>query len=180
MGSKIERIDEDLCNCGCGQPVSLATKTNSARGDIKGQPVRFIVGHASRKQTTTVRFEVEKQTGCWLWQGSKISTGYGNLRVNGKYVLAHRYMYELVKGKIPNGLELDHLCRNHLCINPTHLETVTHAENCRRGVRAKLSHKIVEEIKELKRNHQSTAFIADYYNVDVHTINSVLNGKAWS
>ncbi len=170
---------QKLCECGCGKPVRLASKTNAKRGWVKGQPIRFIVGHASRKQYNTVVFRVDKKTGCWLWQGSKTSMGYGNLRANSQYVLAHRYMYELVKEKIPDGLTLDHLCRNKLCINPAHLEPVTHAENCRRGVRAKLSHKKAREIRAMKKDHQTTAFIADYYGVNRTTIESILRGKAW-
>lgn len=178
MPTKIEQ--QKKCQCGCGKLAPLASKTNKKRGWIKGQPIRYIWGHASRKQQTAIAFNIDKITGCWIWQGSKISTGYGNLRVNGEYYLAHRYMYELINSKIPENLELDHLCRNPLCINPKHLEAVTHAENCRRGSCAKLSDKTAKEIKALRRSGQSTAFIAAYYGVGRTTITSVLNGKAWA
>ena len=82
-----------------------------------------------------VRFwsRVKKTDKCWLWMGGKYNTGYGSFQVKGKHVLAHRYAYECLVGSIPVGLELDHLCRVHACVKPSHLELVSHRENCRRG-----------------------------------------------
>lgn len=72
-------------------------------------------------------------TGCWLWQGAAGPNGYGGVRVNGRQLSAHRRSYELLVGPIPDGLELDHLCRTRTCVNPDHLEPVTHQENVLRG-----------------------------------------------
>lgn len=72
---------------------------------------------------------------CLMYQGSKDSRGYGRIRLGGrpanggKSSTAHRVVYELANGPIPDGLEIDHLCRNRGCINPAHLEAVTHREN---------------------------------------------------
>lgn len=71
--------------------------------------------------------------GCWLWTGATNSRGYGCLGVLGKGWLAHRWSYTIHVGPIPDGLTLDHLCKNILCCNPMHLEPVTRAENIRRG-----------------------------------------------
>ena len=72
---------------------------------------------------------------CILWTGSIISSGYGNKYVAGRgMVLAHRLAYEAAIGPIPGGLEIDHLCRVKLCVNPDHLEAVTHQENVRRAI----------------------------------------------
>jgi hypothetical protein len=80
----------------------------------------------------------EPNSGCWLWLGNIGGIPrypYGVFYCRGtKTVYAHRLSYELHKGPIPEGLEIDHLCRNPLCVNPDHLEAVTHAENLRRGV----------------------------------------------
>lgn len=72
-------------------------------------------------------------TGCWEWVGARDSRGYGNVRVNGRVRKAHCVVYELVRESIPADLECDHLCRVPWCVNPAHLELVTHAENVQRG-----------------------------------------------
>lgn len=70
---------------------------------------------------------------CWPWLGTVQNKGYGQFRVNGRMVVAHRISYELTKGTVPTGLELDHLCRNPGCVNPTHLEAVTRQVNILRS-----------------------------------------------
>ena len=73
--------------------------------------------------------------GCWEWTGYRKPQGYGqygNGR-DGSPVKAHRFAYELLVGPIPDGLELDHLCRNPSCVRPDHLEPVTHRENMLRS-----------------------------------------------
>lgn len=77
-------------------------------------------------------FSKAKKVGeCLEWQGSKYRNGYGKLGRTG--IMAHRIAYELTKGKIPENMCLDHLCKNRLCINPDHLEIVTLVENVMRG-----------------------------------------------
>jgi HNH endonuclease len=70
--------------------------------------------------------------GCWIWKGNR-RLGYGRCKIKYKYYSAHRVSYELFIGPIPEGLELDHLCRNPACINPWHLEPVTRKVNVQRG-----------------------------------------------
>jgi hypothetical protein len=76
---------------------------------------------------------VEKTESCWLWTASKHYKGYGLLNRQGKVLKAHRFSYELYKGKIPAGLQVDHLCRVRNCVNPEHLELVDNRENVIRG-----------------------------------------------
>ena len=70
---------------------------------------------------------------CWDWTAYRMKRGYGWFRMDGRMFLAHRVAYEMEIGPILKELELDHLCRNTSCVNPSHLEQVTHLENVRRG-----------------------------------------------
>ena len=74
----------------------------------------------------------EKTPTCWNWKGYKLR-GYSQFRVNGRNLQAHRFAYEVFKGKIPESLTIDHLCRNRMCVNPDHLEAVTVKVNELRG-----------------------------------------------
>lgn len=71
--------------------------------------------------------------GCWLFRGAINDMGYGVLNVGGRNVRTHRITYEGLVGSIPEGLDIDHLCRVRGCCNPEHLEPVTRSENLRRG-----------------------------------------------
>lgn len=77
--------------------------------------------------------KVEKTETCWLWTGTKTQHGYGRLARRGQWHVAHRFAYLNLVGPIPDGLELDHLCRVRHCVRPDHLEPVTHTVNVRRG-----------------------------------------------
>ena len=68
-------------------------------------------------------------SGCWLWGGADNGAGYGRFNISGILVYAHRYSYELLRGAIPVGLVLDHLCRTPACVNPDHLRACTDFEN---------------------------------------------------
>lgn len=86
--------------------------------------------------------EPESENGCWEHQGQLQRPVHGyprvSLRVNGKHVkrFAHRLMDEIVNGPLPEGLEIDHICFNHRCVNPDHLQRLTRAENLARIYKA--------------------------------------------
>jgi len=78
------------------------------------------------------RYEIDER-GCWIWTAGKQGQGYPVFSVKGKHILAHRYFYEFYHStRIPPGMQLDHLCRRPACVNPYHLEPVTHQENAKR------------------------------------------------
>lgn len=87
--------------------------------------------------------KINKTKTCWIWTG-ETSKGYGRCVYQNKHTGAHRAVYEILVGDIPKGLELDHLCRNRTCVNPKHLEPVTHLENIRR---ANIHRKIATQCK---------------------------------
>ena len=74
-----------------------------------------------------------KTGNCWEWTGTIQPNGYGQFTNNNKKIMAHRFAYELWVETIPEGLVIDHICKNHSCVNPDHLEAVTQKENCLRG-----------------------------------------------
>jgi len=77
--------------------------------------------------------KVNKTDGCWLWNSTPSTKGYGMYWVDGKYALAHRYSYQKFVGDIKDGYQIDHLCRVRKCVNPEHLQQVTQKENILRG-----------------------------------------------
>jgi hypothetical protein len=75
--------------------------------------------------------KVDKTDTCWLWTGGT-AKGYGAFYDGTRQVPAHRWLYEYMNGVLTSVLVIDHLCENKACVNPEHLEAVSHPENCRR------------------------------------------------
>lgn len=165
-----------LCQCGCGEQTSVAKITKRARGHVAGVPVRFLPGHHfGDGPTSPVLYIVDPTTGCWVWQRAT-THGYAV----GRGGRAHRVFYEEAKGPIPEGLQIDHLCRNRACVNPDHLEAVTAAENQRRGANTKLTADNVRAIKGLLRAGKATqTAIAERFGVCPSTISLIASGRRW-
>jgi hypothetical protein len=126
-----------LCKLeGCEKPAKSLGWCGMHRERVRkyGQPGQAAPLH---KPDDITRFwlKVDRREpgNCWPWRGTILPNGYGQFGVRGVRHLTHRYAYELLNGPIPEGLTIDHLCRNPPCVNPAHLEPVTMLENLRRG-----------------------------------------------
>jgi len=147
---------------------------------VKGQPMRYVAGHAARD--TSPEYTEEDRgyaTSCWVWQHGKTPEGYGRKHTGGRTVYAHRYYYERVNGPIPDGLEIDHLCRVRECVNPGHLEAVTTTENIRRGMQAKLTPYKAAEIRRLVAAGATHQAVAERFGIDRRTVGDVVANKRW-
>lgn len=175
--SQSQDIPAGLCQCGCGQRTNLAVDTRMGR--VRGRPVRYIYGHNNRR--SGVDFIAEDRgydTPCWIWQLATDKGGYGlTWAVGGIGKCAHRVYYERHVGPIPEGLQLDHLCRVHSCVNPAHLEPVTAAVNSQRGNTAKLD---PEKVRQIRASSASDAELALRFGVDPRTIRSARRGETWA
>lgn len=104
-------------------------------------------------------------SGCWLWTQSRSRDGYGWASLNNRTHQAHRLAYELLVGKPPVGMVLDHLCRIRHCVNPSHLEPVTNRENLERSTLTTTGMKTCvkgHELSELRGQRRCLTCLADY------------------
>lgn len=172
------------CGCGCGRMTHLAPATVRSRGWKKGHPLLFCKGHRISKFNNLPDYIVSEcgfETACWLWQKAKTVEGYGRLRVSPTFQdFAHREFFRQAGRIIPDGHHLDHLCRNRACVNPDHLEAVTHVENCRRGLQAKVKHGDVAVIRDLVGHGRKQREVARMYEIDQAEVSRIVSGKRWS
>ena len=128
----------------CGLPIKTkksgycnAHYLRMLRGKDMDTPVR------PPSRTDAERFweKVKKTAECWIWTGANIGNGYGVFRINGGNRVAHRVSFEWANGPIPAGLEVDHTCFNRLCVKPSHLRLLTHAQNGQNRASANINSK---------------------------------------
>lgn len=173
------------CGCGCGERTPLATRNSTARGHVIGQPMPFKRGHRrGRHQPQKLeRWREEDRgytTACWIWQLSFFPNGYGQVTDgNRSKTTAHRALYQELRGPVPRDLQLDHLCRQRDCVNPDHLEPVTHLENCRRSNSTRLTEEDVREIRRLCSDGARPVEVAAQYGLTRQYVNALVRGEYW-
>ena len=146
-------------------------------------PAASLLKEHPRRTQSLRRYKVVNtgyDTPCFLWTGPIGTGGYGSMKRDHRLAPAHRVYYVSRFGPVPEGKELDHLCRIRHCVNPEHLEPVTRAENIRRGALAKLTLEDVQEIKRLYatgRYKQMT--LARIYGVGQTTISAIVCNMTW-
>lgn len=119
---------------------------------------------------------VDPETGCWLWTGALVR-GYGRVGIPAtrRTMPAHRYYWERVNGPVPDGLEMDHLCRVRACVNPDHLEPVTRSENMRRS--PLISTIPDEDVRAIRRASGTCREIGLRFGVAPITVSSIKSRK---
>ena len=133
-------------------------------------------------------FVKKHRNGCWLWQSTKATGGYGTFSFEGKKIAVHRWAYKWFNGPIPEGHDVMHSCDNPGCVNPKHLETGTRSDNMKqcaargrhvsnRGTPS-LTPKEVREIRKLKGSYEY-AVIGEMYGVTAGNISHIMNGRSW-
>lgn len=134
-----------------------------------------------QRQSTNPQYAVEDRgytSPCWIWQWSNDRLGYGVVKDGGRNRKAHIVFWERANGPMPKGLVLDHLCEQKACVNPEHLEPVTHTENIRRCKHTKLNEAAVREIRSL-RGVVPGAELARRFGVTRSAIYRVQVGDNW-
>jgi hypothetical protein len=165
------------CRCGCGeQPKPGNVYINGHNGNRRGiywhaDPMVHFENHVSRQDRGY-------SSECWVWQGSAKANGYaqfhyrtGPSQQGGQ--MAHRWRWEQDNGPVPEGLQLDHLCKLRRCVNPAHLEPVTPLQNARRSKSCKLSDEQARDIYRRKLRGEATRYIADLFAVSTSTVNKI-------
>lgn len=185
-GCELRGVPYGNCWCKCGFLTTVAEDTDRSNWKIKGLPRLFRRGHSTSLKGNPEYEERDCQfrSNCWMQgRGSVNQYGlqYGTARRPGEAVpiSAQRLLYERHVGTVPEGYDIDHLCRITLCVNPDHLEAVTHEENVRRGKNTRLSPEGVREMFVLRKQGWTFQEIADEYGICQTHACKIIQGHKW-
>lgn len=175
--SATDPIPLGLCQCGCGQPTTIATSNNAPRGLIKGRPNRFVHGHQNRIRVRYRSSDRGYETPCWIWLLAKDHNGRGVESSPTGLRVAHRVEYEKRYGKLPRELELHHLCEIRDCVNPEHLRPLT--ATAHRHEHSRFTWADVEEIRCLYAGGARIVDLAVQSGVTTTCISYIVHHKRW-
>lgn len=151
---------------------------------------RIVPGGTANRDSAETRFwvKVDRTDDCWVWRGARNAFGYGIFKVevgSEKKEMAHRWSFKAAGGDIPDGLTLDHLCENKLCVRPDHLEPCTRGENAARAKRGERNYNAqltADDVREIRRRYargESQRSLARSYGVSQGSVWGVVHGKTW-
>jgi len=133
--------------------------------------------------------DIDDETGCWLWTGAAMDSGYARVRVGDSIPLVHRLVFRLVHGEIPDGKQINHTCHVRNCVNSEHLYAGDQAQNVRDAIRRGAFHEgtsslTADDVRGIRRKYESGSVsqsdLAAEYGVSESTINRVVNHESWT
>lgn len=167
------------CQCGCGGQTNVIQQTEARAGLVRGEYRRYIYGHNTRRFGWT-ETDCGYETACWNWRNTK-SDRYGRIKVRGRDLGAHRFIYEEMFGPVPSNMCVCHRCDNPPCINPEHLFLGTHLDNARDKMEKgryrsnpprRIPWEVVQQIRVERSKGRTFADIGAEFGVSVmHTYN---------
>lgn len=172
-GLLYKAVDRGLCSCGCGEPAPIARRSSSRQGVRRGDQLRYISGHNSRRAPDLTRFVVT-DTGCHEWTGPRNRKGYGRIQVNRCHRNAHAVAWEQVHGPVPEGYHVDHRCWNRACIHVAHLRLRSPAGNNRAKRLVKIT---VEQASAIRGSTRSATELARIYGVSRQYVSDIRRGR---
>ncbi len=191
-----KEISRGYCQCGCEQKTEISKYTQYAsnRNSIKGQPLQYLFGHRGLpiEERLWKYIKVNSPVECWPWIGCKDKDGYGKLTYQTKDKHAHRVVYEICIGEIPEDLCVLHQCDNPSCCNPNHLFLGSPIDNAidrdnkgrqAKGTSCHTSKLSESDVIEIRQRYISITpnktQLAKEYNVSQTTIDFLVRRITW-
>jgi hypothetical protein len=168
-----ETRDQGVCGCGCGQRAPIAKRACPRQGVRRGDQLRYVSGHNSRRPPDLSRFVIT-EAGCHEWTGPRNRKGYARIQAGSVHRQAHAVVWEQEHGPVPDGLHVDHKCQNPPCIRLDHLRLLTPLQNNRAKRGSKLN---VAQAAEIRASELPVTILARQYGISHQYASDVRAGR---